>query len=193
MSSLVWPWGKSGRSFIHFTINVFLLLQSDVVDMFLFFTYRRTQTRKSTSNNDAKQAIPNVDLPSFSGLTNSADTREIDYLSGDIYTSDTPFGTHKYYPSAPPSPFRYDELASLGPPAYRETQAAARVAPTDAKNEQRQFIEKQGDSSFSYENLFISHRSTPSRDEESEDALFRDLVDFAKARASPSSSKRNRS
>ncbi|KAG8633228.1 TOM1-like protein 3 [Manihot esculenta] len=105
----------------------------------------------------------------------------------------------------------YDEPAPLSksadqlPPAPWDTPSHGSLPPPPSKYNQRQqfFEQSQGpigsSTGASYDNLVgqtqnISlNSSTPTKQAKPEDALFKDLVDFAKAKSSSSSSKPNRS
>ncbi|KAI4307209.1 hypothetical protein L6164_030420 [Bauhinia variegata] len=104
----------------------------------------------------------------------------------------------------------YDEPSPMNksseslPPAPWDTQVAGILPPPPSRHNQRQqYFEQQGTSlsssgSSSYDSMVEQTRnislnsSTPTKQEKPEDALFKDLVDFAKSKTS-SSSKPNRS
>ncbi|XP_027339441.1 TOM1-like protein 4 [Abrus precatorius] len=105
----------------------------------------------------------------------------------------------------------YDEPSSIDksserqPPAPWDTQSPAILPPPPSKyNQRQQFFEQQGvthpssGSSPTYDNLagqtqnLSLNSSSPTNQQKPEDALFKDLVDFAKSKTS-SSSKPNRS
>lgn len=103
-----------------------------------------------------------------------------------------------------PSPI--NKSSELMPPAPWDAQSSVVVPPPPSKyNQRQQFFEQQvssshssNGSSSSYDSLvgrtqnLSLNSSTPTKEQKPEDALFRDLVDFAKSKTS-SSSKPNRS
>ncbi|XP_004502554.1 TOM1-like protein 3 isoform X2 [Cicer arietinum] len=103
-----------------------------------------------------------------------------------------------------PSPPKSSEQL---PPAPWDTQAPVVIPPPPSKyNQRQQFFEQKGSShssngsSSSHEslvgqtqNLSLNSSSTPTKEQKPEDALFKDLVDFAKSKTSSSSKPNNRS
>lgn len=108
------------------------------------------------------------------------------------------------------SMFTGDPVTDEPPPKPKSTDAPTFLPPPPAKyNQRQQFFEQQSSpggashlgngSGSSYDGLVGPTRNlslnptTPTKQEKQEDALFQDLVDFAKKRSSSSSSKPNRS
>uniref|UniRef100_A0A5B7ADA7 Putative ADP-ribosylation factor-binding protein GGA3 n=1 Tax=Davidia involucrata TaxID=16924 RepID=A0A5B7ADA7_DAVIN len=193
---------------------------------------------------------PLLPPPPSSKKPTSADAGMIDFLSGDVYSSERssgasgstsiPIPTHStntnsippstptLSSSSPPSDYinptasifsgqpTYDEPAPKSkssdqlPPAPWDVQSPGFLPPPPSKyNQRQQFFEQQqafsgggahsrGEFGSSHDSLvgqtqnLSLNSSTPTKQEKSEDALFKDLVDFAKAKSS-SSSKPNRS
>ncbi|CAJ1974305.1 unnamed protein product [Sphenostylis stenocarpa] len=119
-----------------------------------------------------------------------------------VSTSSPIFSSQPVYDEQPSSVDRSSE--SL-PPAPWDTQSPGIIPPPPSKyNQRQQFFEQQGashsssGSSSSYDSLagqtqnLSLNSSSPTKQQKPEDALFKDLVDFAKSKTS-SSSKPNRS
>ncbi|GAV72896.1 VHS domain-containing protein/GAT domain-containing protein [Cephalotus follicularis] len=122
-------------------------------------------------------------------------------------TSSPMFTGQPVYDEPAPS----SKSAELLPPAPWETQPTGILPPPPSKyNQRQQFFEQHhgfpgngshssSGSGSSYESLvgqtqnLSLNSSTPTKQEKPEDALFKDLVDFAKAKSSSSSSNPNRS
>jgi len=102
----------------------------------------------------------------------------------------------------------YDEQPSSErlPQAPLDAQSSGIIPPPPSKyNQRQQFFEQQGashsssGSNSSYDSLvgqtqnLSLNSSTPTKEQKPEDALFKDLVDFAKSKTSSSSKPNNRS
>uniref|UniRef100_A0A7N0UCK6 Target of Myb protein 1 n=1 Tax=Kalanchoe fedtschenkoi TaxID=63787 RepID=A0A7N0UCK6_KALFE len=196
----------------------------------------RSQARRSTPKAEPTYAIPHLPSPPSSRKPILTDARVVDYLSGDTYQSDRPFGKSEpsfsssgsMLPASPPynshsasSPSLHDKQPLYDEPAAPvprssdplpqapwEHQAPV-TAPPPLRNLTNGSIyssnmgarNSYGGSDSSFDSLVgetqnLSLNSTPPKNAKSEDALFKELVDFAKAKASsssPSASKNNRS
>ncbi|MBA0837253.1 hypothetical protein Goarm_009426 [Gossypium armourianum] len=150
---------------------------------------------------------------------NSSETREPAAHSVRTRTSSPPYpsGDSGSSPMLSGQPI-YDKPASLSksadsellPPAPWDTAAGNLPPPPSKFNQRQQFFEQQHDypggssnssngSGSSYDGLvgqtqnLSLNSTTPTKQEKPEDALFKDLVDFAKAKSSSSSKPNNRS
>lgn len=148
----------------------------------------------------------------LSGDTYKIDNSEPTPFSAPSHSSHHPSSPPSHGMSASPpaftSPPVYDEPSKSEdqlPPAPWETQSTTVLPPPPSRyNQRQQFFEQQGTShsssgsNSSYDSLvgqaqnLSLNSSTPTKQEKPEDALFKDLVDFAKSKTS-SSSKPNRS
>ncbi|XP_014522334.1 TOM1-like protein 4 [Vigna radiata var. radiata] len=119
-----------------------------------------------------------------------------------VSNSSPVFSSQPVYDEQPSS---VDKSSERLPPAPWDTQSTGIIPPPPSKyNQRQQFFEQQGashsssGSNSSYDSLvgqtqnLSMNSSTPTKEQKPEDALFKDLVDFAKSKTS-SSSKPNRS
>jgi len=119
-----------------------------------------------------------------------------------VSTSSPIFSSQPVYDEPPSS---VDKCSERLPQAPWDNQSTGIIPPPPSKyNQRQQFFEQQGashsssGSSSSYDSLvgqtqtLSLNSSTPTKEQKPEDALFKDLVDFAKSKTS-SSSKPNRS
>ncbi|KAK4273956.1 hypothetical protein QN277_017255 [Acacia crassicarpa] len=151
----------------------------------------------------------------LSGDTYKVDNSEPTPFSVPSHSSPHPSSPPTHGMSTSPPTFTrqpmYDEPSPLSksadhlPPAPWDTQSTGVLPPPPSRyNQRQQFFEQQGPShsssgsNSSYDSLvgqtqnLSLNSSTPPKQEKPEDALFKDLVDFAKSKTS-SSSKPNRS
>ncbi|KAG1331176.1 TOM1-like protein 4 [Cocos nucifera] len=199
---------------------------------------------RSRKPSTTKNPSPRLPPPPSSKRPVSTDAGPVDYLSGDVYRSETPSDAHLNQPSprnlsvsspptsgldSTPSVFsglpRYDEPAQTAksttehlPNAPWEVQPSGSLPPPPSKyGERQQFFEQQqqtptgGSSGGAYnglaaqtQNLSLNQRNDSLSQQEvprnfdgqdslpqnsqakPEDSLFKELVDFAKSKSSPS-------
>ncbi|KAI3820077.1 hypothetical protein L1987_13933 [Smallanthus sonchifolius] len=186
-------------------------------DDFGQLAHRGQSRTQNATRTEPLRAAPLLPPPPASKKPVSSDSgMMVDYLSGDTYTSKP--STNPPKPSSPPPPSddyinptatlftdqpTYDEPDPINSSPLGQYTAAPVVSipPPPAKHsERRQFFDQNhtshssSGSGSSYDSLagqtqsLSLNSSTPPKKEKPEDALFKDLVDFAKAKSSPSSS-----
>ncbi|KAM7256838.1 hypothetical protein ACFE04_012579 [Oxalis oulophora] len=195
----------------------------------------QTLGRKPVNNvNEPARNVSFIPPPPLSKKPVYGDSSSVDYLSGDVYTSekspDTTVNTTPPRSSTPPDDDgfvnptaapgfmgqpSYDEPPPLNkatnnqmPAAPWDTPAVSLPPPPSRYNQRQQFFEQShgipsnashtsSGSGSSYDSLVGQTQnislssSVPNKQVKQEDALFKDLVDFAKAKSSSSSSKSN--
>ncbi|KAE8656343.1 hypothetical protein F3Y22_tig00117005pilonHSYRG00468 [Hibiscus syriacus] len=137
----------------------------------------------------------------------------VDYLSGDTYKTGIPPKEENLHliPGQPvydkPASLYKSADAELLPPAPWDTPAGNIPPPTSKFNQRHQFLEHQhgypggssnsSNGSSSYDSLvgqtqnLSLNSTTPTKEVKPKDALFKDLLDFAKAKSSSSSKPNN--
>jgi len=163
-----------------------------VVDYLSGDTYK---TEGSQNSEPASLAAPAHSSPNPTSSVSSSRPHTVS-------TSSPIFSSQPVYDEQPSS---VDKSSERLPPAHWDTQSTGIIPPPPSKyNQRQQFFEQQGashsssGSSSSYDSLvgqtqnLSLNSSTPTKEQKPEDALFKDLVDFAKSKTS-SSSKPNRS
>ncbi|KAK1436432.1 hypothetical protein QVD17_02212 [Tagetes erecta] len=186
-------------------------------DDFGQLAHRGQSRNQNTTRTEPSRVAPLLPPPPASKRPITSDSgMMVDYLSGDTYTSKASSTLPK--PSSPPPPSddyinptaalftdqpTYDEPKSIDNSHSDQYNAppAVSIPPPPAKHsERRQFFDQSqpshssSGSGSSYDSLvgqtqnLSLNSSTPPKKEKPEDALFKDLVDFAKAKSSPSSS-----
>ncbi|KAK9050374.1 hypothetical protein SSX86_030654 [Deinandra increscens subsp. villosa] len=183
-------------------------------DDFGQLAHRGQSRNQNATGTEPLRAAPLLPPPPTSKRPISSDSgMMVDYLSGDTYTSKP--STHPPKASSPPPPEdyinptatlftdqpKYDEPKSLDNSLLGQDSAlpVVSIPPPPAKHsERRQFFDQNhtaSGSDSSYDSLvgqtqnLSLNSSTPPKKEKPEDALFKDLLDFAKAKSSsPSSS-----
>ncbi|KAJ0795811.1 putative target of Myb protein [Helianthus annuus] len=187
-------------------------------DDFGQLAHRGQSRNQNATRTEPLRAAPLIPPPPASRRPVSTDSGNmVDYLSGDTYTSKP--STNPPKPSSPPPPSddyinptatlftdqpTYDEPKpkDQSPLSQYTAAPAVSIPPPPAKHsERRQFFDQNhtslssSGSGSSYDSLvgqtqnLSLNSSTPPKKEKPEDALFKDLVDFAKAKSSsPSSS-----
>ncbi|MFS7952813.1 putative target of Myb protein [Helianthus anomalus] len=187
-------------------------------DDFGQLAHRGQSRNQNATRTEPLRAAPLIPPPPASRRPVSTDSGNmVDYLSGDTYTSKPSTNPPKPPSPPPPSDDYMNPTATLftDQPTYDEpkptdhsplsqytTAPAVSIPPPPAKrSERRQFFDQNhtslssSGSGSSYDSLvgqtqnLSLNSSTPPKKEKPEDALFKDLVDFAKAKSSsPSSS-----
>ncbi|CAN1175988.1 TOM1-like protein 3 [Linum perenne] len=168
----------------------------------------QSQGRKPASVRTPPRVVsPFLAPPPSSKKPVNSDAAAVDYLSGDLYKSlhtseptphsdpdysplDSPASSPPRPPPPPPFPLYDDEEPSLPQPA------TVSIPPPPARHNQRQqfFSHVGGSPSNSShdslagkaQNLSLGSSSAAKKDTKPEDALFKDLVDFAKSKKPPS-------
>ncbi|KAM0067117.1 putative target of Myb protein [Helianthus debilis subsp. tardiflorus] len=187
-------------------------------DDFGQLAHRGQSRNQKATRTEPLRAAPLLPPPPASRRPVSTDSGNmVDYLSGDTYTSKPSTNPPKPPSPPPPSDDYINPTATLftDQPTYDEPKPkdhsplsqytaapAVSIPPPPAKHsERRQFFDQNhtslssSGSGSSYDSLvgqtqnLSLNSSTPPKKEKPEDALFKDLVDFAKAKSSsPSSS-----
>ncbi|XP_022153689.1 TOM1-like protein 4 isoform X2 [Momordica charantia] len=173
------------------------------------------QSRKpANGSTESTRVGPLLPPPPSSKKPVLAGSSMVDYLSGDTYKSEASetsrtVPVHSTATSIPPSPSPvshvehsissqpvYDEPNPTASWGLQEPQSPSTLPPPPSKFGQRQQFFDQHEargSGSSYDSLVGQTQNlslnppTPTKQEKSEDVLFKDLVDFAKARSSGSS------
>ncbi|XP_076891226.1 TOM1-like protein 3 [Bidens hawaiensis] len=186
-------------------------------DDFGQLAHRGQSRNQNTTRTEPLHAAPLIPPPPASKRPVASDSGPmVDYLSGDTYSSKLSTNPPKPPSPPPPSDDYINPTATLftDPPTYDDPKPVdhspfsqhsqppiVSIPPPPSKHsERRQFFDQNHNSlsssgsGSSYDSLvgqaqnLSLNSSGPPKKEKPEDALFKDLVDFAKAKQSPSSS-----